>query len=58
MIDGSISEVRERVWMLKSGSLSALSEKKNRNYFVSLVEDFPPYPNPSLHLIELDLIKT
>ena len=58
VIDGTISEHRERLWKLKSGCLSAMSDKKNRSYFISLIEDFPTYPNPSLHLIELDLLRT
>ena len=58
VIDGTISEHRDRLWKLKSGCLSAMSDKKNRSYFTSHIEDFPPYPNPSLHLIELDLLRT
>ena len=58
VIDGTISEHRERLWKLRSGCLSAMSDKKNRSYFISLIEDFPPYPNPSLHQIELDLVRT
>ena len=58
VIDGTISEHRERLWKLNSGCLSTMSDKKNRGYFISLIEDFQPYPNPSLHLIELDLLRT
>ena len=48
VIDGTIYDYRERLWKLRSGCLAAMSDKKNRSYFISLIEDFPPYPNPSL----------
>lgn len=33
VIDGSISEFRERLWKLRSGCLSATNDKKNLKYF-------------------------
>ncbi len=58
VIDGTIEEVRARVWKLHSGCLSAINDKKNKNYFDNIIGKFPAYPNPSLHQIELDLVRT
>ena len=49
VIDGTIEEVRARVWRLHSGCFSAINDKKNRHYFENLIEKFPAYPNPILH---------
>eukprot|EP00347_Sterkiella_histriomuscorum_P001837 403370488 len=58
VIKGVPDGLRGRFWRVASNAQTIIDDIQFKQYYPTLSNEFPDYPNPSLHQIEIDLKRT